>query len=139
MLDFTRARASLEMIHEIPVNDYGHDTEKNELAILEHLGLTPVLGLLPFGLLEVLHLELSYGPSHVDPACTPEVAKDHLRLLACIILLRNVAFVSSDDPNENIPSFVASVIRLVRSSIALGSETSRLALRDGLRVAKLPI
>jgi hypothetical protein len=123
LLDFVRARVSPSMIHEIAQNDYGHDAKKREIAILEQLGPTPVLGVLPYDLVEPLELEQWSYPNLADSDGQLQ------RLLACIILLRNVAFVSGEEPHADIERSAATVIWLVRGSIVLGSEPSRLALR----------
>src|SRR5271170_3085870 len=125
LLDFARApsRVSREMIHEIAMNDRERDVEIYELAISRQLASHPTLGLLPRHPLEVLQLQ---GVS------TPESSRGHLkRLFACTILLRNVSFVSSEDWDDEwffITTSAATVIQLVRSCIALGSQYSRLAL-----------
>lgn len=111
------------MIHEIAMNDYGHNAEKRELAILEQLGATLVLGVLPYDLLEPLELEQWSCPSLADSDGQLQ------RLLAYVILLRNVAFVSSEDPHADIEKSATTVIWLVRGLIVLGSEASQLALR----------
>jgi hypothetical protein len=61
----------------------------------------------------------------------PDSARAHFkRLFACTILLRNVAVVSSEETDGAffVETSAATVIRLVISSIALGSEVSRLAV-----------
>jgi hypothetical protein len=133
LLDFARApaRVSREMIHEIALNDWGRDVEIHELAILKQLAPSPTIGQLPWHPLEVLELERWTEPdvAHLDRP--PEGSQGHLkRLFACTILLRNVAFVASEDWDEKffIATSAATIIQLVRSSIALGSEVSRLAL-----------
>jgi hypothetical protein len=124
LLDFARApsRVSREMIHEIALNDRGEDAEIHELAILKQLAPAPPLGLLPWHPVEVLELQRW---------CKSDSARDHFkRLFACAILLRNVAFVGNEDRKAEyfVGTSAATVIQLVRSSIALGSEASRLTL-----------
>jgi hypothetical protein len=104
-------------------NDRGNDVAEYELAILKQLAPNPALGYLPWQQsMEVLELERW---------SKPDSATDHFkRLFACAILLRNVAFVSSEDRDGAffVETSAAIVIRMVRSSIALGSQYSRLAL-----------
>jgi hypothetical protein len=122
LLDFVRARVSREMIREIAMNDYGNNAQIRELAILEQLAPNPVLGVVEYDLKEALELEQWSYPRSADTA-------GHLkRLLACIILLRNAAFVSSDDPHGDIEKSPGKIIWLVRSSIMLGSQASRQGL-----------
>jgi hypothetical protein len=63
-----------------------------------------------------------------------DATKGHLkRLFACTILLRNVAFVSNAEWDREIEFFIAisaaTIIQLVRSSVALGGEVPRRAMR----------
>ncbi len=122
LLDFVRARVSREMIREIAMNDYGNNAEVRVLAILEQLVPNPVLGVVPYDLKEALELEQWTCPGSAD------IEGHRKRLLACIILLRNDAFVSGDDDLGDIQKSPGKVIWLVRSSITLGSDASRLAL-----------
>jgi hypothetical protein len=57
LLDFIRAKISPEMIHQIAMNDHGHNAEIRELAILEQFAPNPVLGVVPYDLNEALELE----------------------------------------------------------------------------------
>ncbi len=125
LLDFVRApsRVSREMIHEIALNDREIDVAEHELAILKQFAPNPALGFLPWQQsMEVLELERWNNP---------DSARAHFkRLLACTILLRNVAFVSGEESDGAffLETSAATVIQLVRSSIALGSEVSRLTI-----------
>jgi hypothetical protein len=111
------------MIHEIAQNDRGNDPADYELAILKQLTPNPALGYLPWQKsMEVLELERN---------SKPESARGHFkRLFACAILLRNVAFVQSEDRHGEyfVETSAATVIRLLNSAIALGSQASRRAL-----------
>jgi hypothetical protein len=121
------------MIHEIAMNDYERDVEIHELAILRQLAPKPKLGVLPRHPLEVLELESHSKPDQAHLEQPPSGARGHWkRLFACTILLRNVAFVSREDEDLDreflIEKSADSVIRLVQSCIALGSQAPRLAL-----------
>jgi hypothetical protein len=136
LLEFARARVSREMIHEIALNDYGEDAEIHELAILKQLAAVPDLGVLPWHPREVLELQRWNEPERAHLDFPPEGSTGHLkRIFACTILLRNVGFVAFDsnqDWDGDVEFFIAisaaTVIQLVRSSIALGSQASQLAL-----------
>jgi hypothetical protein len=136
LLDFVKARASPEMIHEICLNDWARNVGVHELEIMRQLSPSPELGMLPWHPREVLELERWNEPEEGDADRPPTGTPGHLkRLLACVLLLRNAAFVSPEDSDGDLYSgafFIdisaATVIRLVRSSIELGSQASRLAL-----------
>ena len=136
LLDFVRARVSPQMIHEIAMNDYGRNVDVHELEIMRQLSPSPELGMVPWHPREVLELERWREPDEGDADRPPTGTPGHLkRLFACVLLLRNVAFVSPEDSDGDLYSgefFIdisaATVIQLVRSSIELGSQASRLAL-----------
>lgn len=124
LLNFASARVSREMIHEIAMNDRGENAAACELGISKQLAPKPTLGLTTWiSIGEVLWLA---------QVAEPQDDKGHWkRLFACTILLRNVAHTSSseaDDADFFIELQARSVIQLVRSAIALGSEPSRLAV-----------
>jgi hypothetical protein len=131
LLDWTQARVSREMIHEIALNDYEKDIEIHELAILKQLAPAPELGLLLWHPREVLELARWEEPDETEADRPPTGLTGHFkRLFACTILLRNVAYVANPD-NEGeffIATSAASVLQLVRSAIALGSDASRLGV-----------
>ena len=131
LLDFLRARVSREMIHEICLNDWARDVDLHESEVMKQLSPSPVLGLLPWHPREVFELERWTEPDEATGDIPSSGSAGHLkRLFACTILLRNVAFVSPEDGDGEffIAISAATVIQLVRSSIALGSQASRLAL-----------
>lgn len=133
LLDFARApsRVSREMIHEIAANDHGEDTDIHELAILKQIAPKPTLGLLPWHPREVLELQRWSEPERAYLDSPPEGPRGHFkRLFACTILLRNAAYVTSREYDEEdfIATSAASVIQLVRSCIALGSQASRFGI-----------
>ena len=136
LLDFVKARVSQEMIHEICLNDWARNVDVHELEIMRQLSPSPELGMLPWHPREVLELERWNEPEESDADRPPTGTPGHLkRLFACVLLLRNVAFVSPEDSDGDLYSgafFIdisaATVIQLVRSSIELGSQASRLAL-----------
>ena len=133
LLDFARAQVSREMIHEIALNDYNKDIPLHEFGILQQLTPEPDLGLLPWHPREVLELERWNEPDEGDADRPPTGTAGQLkRLFACTILLRNVAFISNEDWEGDLEFFIATsavtALQLVRSSIALGNEASRLAL-----------
>jgi hypothetical protein len=131
LLDFARApsRVFREMIHEIAMNDRGEDVEIHELAISRQLASQPKLGALPWHPLEVLELQRVSEPDRAYTNRAPEGPKGHWkRLFACTLLLRNAGYVSLDEADLFI-DISSSVIQLVRSAIALGSQASQLALR----------
>jgi hypothetical protein len=123
LLDFVRARVTREMIHEIAMNNRENDVAEYELAILNQLAPSPVLGFRPWQQsMEVLELERWRKP---------DSARAHLkRLLACTILLRNVACVPKDEDVGGyfIETSAASVIRLVSSCVAVGDQAARLGI-----------
>ncbi len=123
LLDFVRARVTPDMIHEIALNDRENDVADYELAILSQLAPNPMLGFLPWQQsMEVLELERW---------CKPDSVKAHLkRLLACTILLRNVAYVPKDDDVGEyfIATSAASVIRLVGSCVTVGDQAAQLGI-----------
>jgi|SRR5665213_1416035 len=124
------------MIHEIALNDYASNVDIHELEIMNQLSPSPVFGMLPWHPHEVLELERWSDPDEGDANRPPSGTPGHLkRLFACVLLLRNVAFVFSEDSDGDlysgaffIDTSAATVIQLVRSSIELGSQASRLAL-----------
>jgi hypothetical protein len=120
------------MIHEIALNDREDDVAEHELAISRQLAPAPTLGVLAWHPLEVLELECVGEPDRTYTNRGPEGRKGHCkRLFACTILLRNVAFVSLDNDEDAeflIEKSATTVIQLVRSAFAIGSDASRLAL-----------
>jgi hypothetical protein len=131
LLDWTRARVSREMIHEIALLDYERDVEIHELAILKQLAPRPELGLLPWHPREVLELERWSQPDIAHNDRPPTGTTGHLkRLFACTILLRNVAFVANpvSEGEFFIATSAATVRQLVRSCIALDREALRLGI-----------
>lgn len=112
------------MIHEIAKNDRENDVAEYELAILKQLAPKPALGLATWiSMGEVLWVEQVREPA--------DVAGHSKRLFACAILLRNVAFVSPAEADEAeffVELQAASVIQLVHSAIALGSQASQLTI-----------
>jgi hypothetical protein len=132
LLNFSRAHVSREMIHEIASNDYEKDILLHELGILQQLTPAPDLGLLSWHPREVLELERWNEPEEGDPDRPPTGTTGHLkRLFTCTILLRNVAFISNEEWDGDMEFFIAisavTALQLVRSSIALGNQASRLA------------
>ncbi len=120
------------MIHEICLNDWARDVDLHEAGILKQLAPDPGFGLLPWHPREVLELERWREPDIGEADRPPTGATGHLsRLLACTVLLRNVAFVSNEEDGE-VEFFIAisaaTVLQLVQSSIALGTQATRLAL-----------
>jgi hypothetical protein len=124
------------MIHEICLHDWGRDIDVHEAAVLRQLAPKPELGLLPWHPREVLELERWEEPDEARNDRPPSGLKGHWRrLFACTILLRNVAFVSPDDSDGDdetgdffIEKSAATILQLVRSSVALGGEVTRLAM-----------
>jgi len=124
------------MIREICLNDWKRNVDLHEFEVMKQLSPSPTLGLLPWHPREVLELARWTEPDVNDDNRPPTGTTGHLkRLFACTILLRNVAFVSPEDRPVDLCSgayFIdisaATVIQLVRSSIALGSQASHLAL-----------
>ena len=128
LLDWLRPQVSRLMLEEISKNDYGKSSEAYCAAILEQLGPQPSLGLLPRdprGVREVLELECWNEPDRNPAGQPPSNLRGHLkRLLACTILLRNVAYVKAGQRRSEEEFFIetsaTTVIQLVRRSMALG-------------------
>jgi len=122
------------MIHEIAKNDRENNVPEYELAICRQLAPNPELGLPVWvSMGEVLWLEQVSEPDRAYTNRAPEGPKGHFkRLFACTLLLRNAGYVSLDGTHDGdffIEVSARSVIQLVRSAIALGSQASQLAVR----------
>ncbi len=136
LLDFVRTKVSKEMIHDICLRDWGRDIEVHEAALLRQLAPEPGLGLLPWHPREVLELERWEEPDERRNDRPPTgITGYRKRLFACTILLRNVAFVSRGDFDGDvytgkffIATSAATILQLVRSSVALGGEVTPLAI-----------
>ena len=114
------------MLEEIAANDRGEDTAKNLAGIQAQLSPRPPLGLLPWWPREVLELERWSEPDRRHDGQPPSGERGHLkRLLACTVLLRNAAYVTSrPDPFDFDEEFfletsAASVVRLTGRALAL--------------------
>ncbi len=124
LLDFVRGQASDTIIRAIASNDREHEIAKYEFDIRRQLAPDPPLGFAPWQAVgEVLELERNKEPI--------DFAGQTRQLLACALLLRNVAYVggvSDEDGAYFVETSAYTVLQLVRSAIALGSEAAKLAL-----------
>jgi hypothetical protein len=129
LLDWLRDRVSRLMIEEISKNDYGRCPLENFAAVELQLRADPSLGFLQYVPREVLELERWNEPELDEP---PSGQQGHVkRLLACTILLRNVACTAAtEEPQEFfVETSAASLIQLTRSAIVLDGEVPHLAIR----------
>src|SRR5580700_338580 len=95
LLDWVRTKVTLPLLEEISANDYGEETADHLAGIQAQLAPNPTLGLLPWCPREVLQLERWNEPDSGSPDRPPSDERGHLkRLLACVILLRNGAYVT---------------------------------------------
>jgi len=112
LLEWLRIRVSPLMLEEISKNDRGDQCAEHLAAIKTQLGATkPPLGELPWCPLEVLELERW---------AMPESEHDHIRrLFACMILLRNAAYVADASKVDFVEGSASTLLRLACSAIAL--------------------
>ena len=126
LLEWLRSVASDELISEISKCDRGQDRETNKAAIREQLESPTKLGMMRGIPREVLELERWSDPDR-EIGDLVLLRQAHIkRLLACTILLRNVAYTISDQPLSQEEVFIASsaatVVPFVNSSICLGTD-----------------
>ncbi len=119
------------MLEEISLNDCGEESPDHLAGIQAQLGPHPPLGLLPWYPREVLELERWQEPDKAYTDRPPSGERGHLkRLLACVILLRNGAYVSGryghSEEDFFLQTSAASLNQLTRSAIAI--EVPQLAL-----------
>jgi hypothetical protein len=131
LLEWLGAKVTRQMMEELSLNDYGEDGPGHLAGILAQLGPKPPLGLLPWCPREVLELGRWEDPDRAYTNQPPSRERGHLkRLLACVILLRNGAYVSGRDALSEDDLFLqtsaASLNRFTRSAIAI--EVSQRAL-----------
>jgi hypothetical protein len=124
LLDWIGETINRPLLQEISLNDYGEDSAEHLSAIQTQLAPNPPLGLPPWYPCEVLELERWNQPERTYRGTRPEGARGHLkRLLACLILLRNGAYLSQPSAYSEEDFFLqtsaATVLRFALSAIAL--------------------
>ncbi len=129
LLDWLRVRISPELLDEISKTDYGNESDLHLAGIRAQLSPYPTLGLLPWWPREVLELQRWSEPDQASEGKRPEGERGHFkRLLACLILLRNVAYISQPyscyeqryEEDFFLQTSAASVVQFTRSAIAIG-------------------
>jgi hypothetical protein len=135
LLEWVRTQVGEFELREIAANDYGEEIPEHLAGIKAQLSETPDLGVLPWCPREVLELERWNEPDRSYDESPPKGRMGHLkRLLACTILLRNVAYIyNSDSPADNdtlffIDTSALTVLRLAESAVSVGAEAIPLAL-----------
>ena len=125
LLDLICHQVDSTMLREIARNDYDEEVEQHRSGIIAQMGSNPPLGLLHWNPREVLELERWSEP---DPCYSREHRK---RMLACAILLRNVAYVRNvprgSEEEYFIETSAVTVLQLVLSALAIGDGCPRLA------------
>lgn len=124
LLDWLQPRVSRLMLEEISANDYEWESAGHLAGIQAQLTTHPPLGMLAWCPREALVLESWRDPDRAHLDKPPSGTRGHMmRLLACTILLRNGAYVSSPDPLSDEDFFLqtsaARLIRLTQSILAL--------------------
>lgn len=112
------------MLEEIAANDRGDHATKHFAAIQAQLRPNPPLGLLSWCPREVLELERWRDPDRSYGEKPPSGERGHIkRLLACLILLRNGAYVKGafglSEEDFFLQTSAASLIRLTGSALVL--------------------
>ena len=98
LLEWLNTKISQPMLEEISLNDYGEDGLDHLAGIRAQLGPNPPLGSLPWCPRVVLELERWTEPDEAQGNRRPSGKRGHRkRLLACVILLRNAAYISRRD------------------------------------------
>lgn len=133
LLDVLRSRISRLMLEELAANDYGEEVSGHLKAIEEQISSTPTLGDLGWRPREVLELERWSQPDEVGKTEDDYRAAHVKRLFACTILLRNAGHMSPSpvrlsEDDYFLETSAASVIRALRSAVALGALCYRPAL-----------
>jgi len=124
LLKWIQAKVSPRMLEEISLNDFGEESAEHLAGIQAQLTAHPPLGMLSWFPREVLELERWNTPdqSHLDTP--PSGTRGHVkRLLACTILLRNAAYVSSPrwggEEDFFLQTSASTLNRLTQSALAL--------------------
>jgi len=136
LLEWVRTQMSDFELREIAANDYGEEIPEHFAGIKAQLSENPDLGLLPWCPREVLELERNAEPDYSYDDAPPEGRIGHLkRLLACTILLRNVAHIcksgnpaDADNDTFFIDTSAATAIQLTKSAVSVEAEAIPLAL-----------
>jgi hypothetical protein len=131
---------TLPLLEEISANDYGRDIARHLAGIKAQLRPNPPLGLPALWPREVLELERWSDPDRAYLDKTPTGERGHVkRLLACLILLRNGAYVNGtygvSEEDFFLQTSAASLIRFTGSAFAL--KVPKLALGFLLWLFKL--
>jgi len=126
LVEWLKTQVTLTMLEEISTNDYGQTTAEHLAGIQAQLTANPPMGLLPWCPGEVLQLERWTEPDQPYREQPPSRERGHLkRLLACVILLRNGAYVSGEyglsEEDFFLQTSAASLVQLTRSALALGT------------------
>jgi hypothetical protein len=123
-IQWLNPRITRPMLEEISANDRGDDSSKHFAAIQGLLRPNPPLGLLPWWPREVLELERWGEPDKAHTNQPPSGERGHLkRLFACVILLRNGAYLSGEyglsEEDFFLQTSAATLDRLTCSAIAV--------------------